>query len=38
MTVFSEIITNSVDCTPEEKIDLLHGVEKLFSEIDINGD
>jgi hypothetical protein len=29
---------DSIDCTEEEKYELIHGALKLFSEIDINGD
>ncbi len=28
----------SIDCSEEEKYELVHGALKLFSEIDINGD
>ena len=29
---------DSIDCTEQEKYELIHGALKLFSEIDINGD
>ena len=39
MTVFANIIMDSIECSQEdEKYELLHGALKLFSEIDINGD
>jgi len=39
MTVFANIIMDSIECSQEdEKYELLHGALKLVSEIDINGD
>lgn len=38
VSIFVQIILDSVDCPPEDKYDLLHGALSLFSEIDINGD
>ena len=38
LSVFVQIILDSIECQVDQKYELLHGALKLFSEIDINGD
>ena len=38
LPMFTQLMIDSIECTEEEKYELVHGALKLFSEIDINGD
>ncbi len=38
LPLFTQLMIDSIDCSEEEKYELVHGALKLFSEIDINGD
>ena len=38
LAVFTNLLIDQVQCSEEEKYELLYGALKLFSEIDINGD
>ena len=38
LPLFTQLMLDSIDCSEEEKYELIHGALKLFSEIDINGD
>ena len=35
---FTQLMLESINCTEQEKYELMHGAFKLFAEIDINGD
>jgi hypothetical protein len=38
LTIFVQLLLDTIVCEDEEKYELLHGALKLFAEIDINGD
>lgn len=38
LSKFAQLIIDSINCTDDEKYELIHGSFKLFSEVDINGD
>lgn len=38
LPMFTKLIMDSIDCTDQEKYEIVHGALKLFSEVDINGD
>ncbi|CDW71705.1 UNKNOWN [Stylonychia lemnae] len=38
LPLFTQLMLDSIECSEEEKYELVHGALKLFSDIDINGD